>query len=74
MERNPNLKLIGIRRRQGFYQYEVAEKAGLTAARLSMIENRRIKPRQDEVKRIAEALKVREHELFDLVLDVRAGR
>lgn len=67
--KNPNMALIGARRRSGLFQYDLAERAGMTPGRLSMIENRRLKPRPEEQQRIAEVLGVSVREVFDSLLD-----
>ena len=45
------------------HQYEIAARAGLTQSRLSWIENGHVEPRADELRRIARALGVAQHEL-----------
>jgi len=49
-----------LRKRQGLTQEALADKAGLSRPALSQIENNSVRPGQDTLKRICEALEVPE--------------
>jgi len=49
-----------LRKRQGLTQEALAEKAGLSRPSLSQIENNAVRPEQDTLKRLSEALGVPE--------------
>ena len=56
-------KLKRIRLEQDIPQWELAHKATICESRLSRIENRRVKPKQDELRRLSNVLGVRLEDL-----------
>ena len=52
------------RRKQGLTQEKLAEKAGISAHYLAMVEVSRKFPKPEMLERLAEALEVEPHELF----------
>lgn len=51
-------KIKLLRMQRGIFQWEVAKKIGIPESQLSKIENGRVAPSQDLVKKIAAALEV----------------
>lgn len=49
---------------KGLSQYELRALTGIHPSKISLMENGFIKPREDEIKRLAEALGVNEDDLF----------
>jgi transcriptional regulator with XRE-family HTH domain len=48
----------------GKRQYDVGNEAGINQARISLIENQLVQPRQDEKERLAKALGMRPEEIW----------
>ena len=61
---NLGKSIQAIRKRQGFTQEALADKAGLSRPSLSQIENNSIRPTEDTLKRISEALEVPESLIY----------
>jgi len=58
-------RLRAWRERKGFSQEELAEKAGITRAALSRLENCHAPPRPGTLKRLAVALELKPEDLSD---------
>lgn len=61
----PDFRLRIARVRKRWAQIDLANRSGVSQARISLIENGRVRPSNHEIKKIADALGMNELELFD---------